>query len=103
MNLPHHFIWFAGDDREGMQPLVVRWIFPTLPKTGEDKWRTVCHADRVRGFAPKNLLPLVKSIVRNQATGFHERLAIRRCGIDGLDPGIDRLVGDLGIFRPIWN
>src|ERR1700676_1312380 len=103
MNLPHKFIWFACDDCAGMQPLVVGRIFPTFPETGENKWRTICHADRVRDFASENLLPFVKSIDRDQAAAFQEGLAVRRCGINGLNPGIDRLRSDLGILGPIWD
>jgi len=103
VDLSHKLVRFSGDDRAGVQPIAVRGIFPTLPQTSEHEWRIVLHADRVRNFFAKSFFPLVKAIPGNQAAPFFERLPVRRCRVNGLDPRIDRLEGDFGIFGPIRN
>ena len=45
--------------------------------------------------------PLVESLGWDQAAALDERLAERRCFVDGLSSGIDGPVSDLGIFGPI--
>src|SRR5271168_3907256 len=61
------------------------------------------HLNRVRNFSARDLLPLVKTVDRDQAAPFLERASVRRRCIDGLDSGIYRLVGNFLILRPGWD
>jgi hypothetical protein len=40
---------------------------------------------------------------KNQTPVFPECSPVRRCGVDGLDPRVDRLVRDPFVLRPIWD
>ena len=60
MDLPYKFVWFAGDSRARLEPFAVREIFPAFPQAGEDEWRIVLHADRVRNFTAGNFFPFVR-------------------------------------------
>jgi hypothetical protein len=75
--------------------------FHPFPKAGEHERRIVLHADCVWDLSANHLFPLVKGIRQNQTSPFLENLTVRRRRIDSLDPGVDCLVRDLGIFSPV--
>jgi hypothetical protein len=86
-----------------MQPFVFSGIFPASPQPAKHERGIVRHPDGIRDFPTQHFLPFVKSIHRNQAAAFHERLPVRWRGIDRFKPRIDRFVRDLGIFGPGGN
>ena len=67
MDLSYELFRLSRDNRAGVQPLIVRGIFPAFPQPGEHEGGIVLHADRVRDFAAQNFFPLVKTINRDQA------------------------------------
>ena len=101
MDFPHKLVWFAGDDRTGTQPLIIRRIFPSFPQRGKHEWRIVLHAGQKRNFTAVNFLPFVETISRNQAAPFLERLSV--CSIDRFSPRSHDLVYDFRIFGPVRN
>ncbi len=70
VNLPHQAVGVRGEDSAGADLLSV--LTPALPQPGEGEVRSVLYADVVGLLAVNRLLPLIKSISKNQATRFLE-------------------------------
>jgi len=102
VDLPYKF-WFTNDDRAGVQPFAVRWIFPSLPQPCKHEGESSFMLIEVRNLAAGNFFPFEEAIRQYEAAPFPERLSVRRCRIDRFGPRIDSLARDLWIFGPVRN
>ena len=77
MDLSDELFRFACGDRAGVQPFVVRGIFPAFPQPGKDEWRIVFHADCVGNLAAYHLMPQSKIVCLKSGGAFISGLPSR--------------------------